>query len=86
MRRGVVACAPGSVKSHKAIKAQVYVLTKREGGRHKPFVSNYSSMLFTSTVNIHNCLKVSVRCSRSSLQILSESKLLALIYVIVGVK
>ena len=58
VRRGMVLCAPGSVKSHKSMKAQVYVLTKAEGGRHKPFVSNYKGVLFTSTANVEATMKL----------------------------
>ena len=40
IQRGQVLAKPGSVHPHTKFKAQVYVLTKEEGGRHTPFVSN----------------------------------------------
>ena len=52
VRRGMVVCAPGSLQSHVTFKAQIYVLTKEEGGRHTPFVSNYIAVLFTRTANV----------------------------------
>src|SRR5690606_23477211 len=41
VERGQVLCAPGSITPHEKFEAQVYVLTQAEGGRHKPFFSNY---------------------------------------------
>ncbi|KAJ3500433.1 hypothetical protein NMY22_g19261 [Coprinellus aureogranulatus] len=41
IRRGQVLAAPGSVKSAKKFLAQIYVLTKEEGGRYTPFMQNY---------------------------------------------
>lgn len=58
VRRGMVLCAPGTVKSHRVVKAQVYILTKAEGGRHTPFVSKYITTLFTSTANVAATLKL----------------------------
>ena len=52
VRRGMVMCAPGTVKAHRKVKAQVYILTKAEGGRHKPFVSKYTPTLFTRTSDV----------------------------------
>uniref|UniRef100_A0A8C8VFQ3 Elongation factor Tu n=1 Tax=Pelusios castaneus TaxID=367368 RepID=A0A8C8VFQ3_9SAUR len=49
VRRGMVMCKPGSIKPHKKIEAQVYILTKAEGGRHKPFVSNFVPVMFSLT-------------------------------------
>jgi elongation factor Tu len=51
LRRGMVLAAPGTIKSHKKFKAQLYALTKDEGGRHTPFVSNYCPQLFTRTAD-----------------------------------
>lgn len=51
IRRGMVLAAPGSIKSHKKFKAQLYALTKDEGGRHTPFVTNYRPQLFTRTAD-----------------------------------
>ena len=41
IERGQVLCKPGSIHPHKKFVGQVYVLTEKEGGRHKPFFSNY---------------------------------------------
>jgi elongation factor Tu len=39
--RGQVLAAPGTIKTHKKFKAEIYVLTDKEGGRHTPFFNNY---------------------------------------------
>jgi elongation factor Tu len=52
VERGQVLCKPGSVKGHKKFKAQVYVLNKDEGGRHKPFFSNYRPQFFFRTTDV----------------------------------
>ncbi|XP_077358715.1 elongation factor Tu, mitochondrial [Festucalex cinctus] len=49
MRRGMVMCKPGSIKPHQKVKAQVYVLSKEEGGRHKPFVTTFQPVMFSLT-------------------------------------
>ncbi|KAF3846597.1 hypothetical protein F7725_003675 [Dissostichus mawsoni] len=49
VRRGMVMCKPGSIMPHRKIKAQVYILSKEEGGRHKPFVSNFMPLMFSLT-------------------------------------
>ncbi|CAK6963254.1 elongation factor Tu%2C mitochondrial [Scomber scombrus] len=49
VRRGMVMCKPGSILPHQKVKAQVYVLSKEEGGRHKPFVSNFMPVMFSLT-------------------------------------
>jgi elongation factor Tu len=41
VRRGQVLAAPGTMKTYKKFKAEVYVLKQEEGGRHTPFFSNY---------------------------------------------
>merc|ERR1719450_1600770 len=51
-KRGMVLCAPGTVKAYKKCKAQVYILTKDEGGRHKPFVSNYTPQMYIRTGDV----------------------------------
>jgi len=51
-KRGMILCAPGTVKAYKKIKAQVYILTKAEGGRHKPFVSNYTPQMYVRTGDV----------------------------------
>ncbi|KAL1930164.1 hypothetical protein VTP01DRAFT_1318 [Rhizomucor pusillus] len=52
IRRGQVLCAPGTVKSHKKFLAQLYILTKEEGGRHTPFVNNYRPQMFVRTTDV----------------------------------
>lgn len=52
IRRGQVLCAPGTVRSHKKFMAQLYVLTKEEGGRHTPFVNNYRPQMFVRTTDV----------------------------------
>ena len=52
IERGQVLAAPGSVKPHQHFKAQVYVLKKEEGGRHTPFVNNYSPQFYFRTTDI----------------------------------
>ncbi|XP_066577992.1 elongation factor Tu, mitochondrial [Amia ocellicauda] len=49
VRRGMVMSKPGSIQPHQRVKAQVYVLSKEEGGRHKPFVSNFMPVMFSLT-------------------------------------
>jgi elongation factor Tu len=52
VERGQVLCAPGSITPHTEFEATVYVLTKDEGGRHKPFFSNYRPQFFFRTTDI----------------------------------
>lgn len=55
VRRGQVLSAPNSIKTYKKFKAEVYVLTDKEGGRHTPFFSNYryEYVLFEYLTVIH---------------------------------
>ena len=52
IQRGQVICKPGSVTCHKKFTAQVYVLTKDEGGRHTPFMNNYRPQFYFRTTDI----------------------------------
>ena len=52
IERGQVLAKPGSIKPHKKFKAQVYVLTKEEGGRHTPFFSNYRPQFYFRTTDV----------------------------------
>jgi elongation factor Tu len=52
VRRGFVLAAVGTIKAYSNFEAKIYVLTKKEGGRHKPFVSNYKPQFFFRTANI----------------------------------
>ena len=47
-----VLCKPGSVTTHKKFEAEVYVLTKEEGGRHTPFMANYKPQFFLRTAGM----------------------------------
>ncbi|KAI0715237.1 translation elongation factor Tu [Earliella scabrosa] len=52
IKRGQVIIAPGSMKAVKKFQAQIYVLTKDEGGRYTPFMANYTPQLFIRTADI----------------------------------
>ncbi|CUS26439.1 elongation factor Tu [Paucilactobacillus oligofermentans DSM 15707 = LMG 22743] len=52
IERGQVLAAPGSIKTHKNFKAEVYILTKEEGGRHTPFFSNYRPQFYFHTTDV----------------------------------
>jgi len=52
LHRGQVVCRPGLIKSHKKFQAQLYILKKEEGGRHKPFMAHYTSQLFLRTTDV----------------------------------
>jgi elongation factor Tu len=56
--RGQVVAKPGSVKTHKAFEAEVYALTKEEGGRHTPFTNNYRPQFFFRTADITGVVKL----------------------------
>jgi len=52
VERGQVLAAPGSITPHTEFEGQVYVLTKAEGGRHKPFFSNYRPQFYFRTTDV----------------------------------
>lgn len=52
VQRGQVACKPGSLKTYKKFEAEIYVLTKDEGGRHTAFFSNYRPQFYFRTADI----------------------------------
>ena len=52
LERGQVLCKPGSVTCHKKFTAQVYVLSKEEGGRHTPFFNNYRPQFYFRTTDV----------------------------------
>jgi elongation factor Tu len=58
VRRGMVVCAPNSVTPHKRFKAEVYILTKEEGGRHTPFTTNYRPQFFFRTADVTGTIKL----------------------------
>ena len=45
-------CKPGSVKPHTKFKAEAYILTKEEGGRHTPFFTNYRPQFYFRTTDV----------------------------------
>ena len=52
VERGQVLCKPGSITPHTDFDANVYILTKEEGGRHKPFFSNYRPQFYFRTTDV----------------------------------
>jgi len=52
VERGQVLCKPGTVKPHKKFKAEAYILTKEEGGRHTPFFTNYRPQFYFRTTDV----------------------------------
>jgi elongation factor Tu len=52
VERGQVLCKPGSITPHTNFEAQVYILTKEEGGRHKPFFNNYRPQFYFRTTDV----------------------------------
>ncbi|MFH1684520.1 MAG: elongation factor Tu [Candidatus Margulisiibacteriota bacterium] len=58
IKRGMVAAKPGSIKPHKKFEAQVYVLTKEEGGRHTPFFPGYKPQFFIRTTDVTGEIKL----------------------------
>jgi len=52
IRRGMIICKPGSVKPHANFKAEIYVLSKEEGGRHTPFFNKYRPQFYVRTTDV----------------------------------
>ena len=52
VERGMVIAKPGSIKPHKKFKAEIYVLSKEEGGRHTPFISGYRPQFYFRTTDV----------------------------------
>jgi elongation factor Tu len=52
VERGQVLCKPGSIKPHTKFKAEAYILTKEEGGRHTPFFTNYRPQFYFRTTDV----------------------------------
>jgi elongation factor Tu len=52
VERGQVLCKPGSITPHTNFEGQVYILTKEEGGRHKPFFNNYRPQFYFRTTDV----------------------------------
>ncbi len=57
IERGMVLCKPGSIKPHTEFQAEVYALTKEEGGRHKPFITGYKPQFYIRTTDVTGEIK-----------------------------
>jgi len=57
IQRGQVLCKPGSIKPHTKFTANVYVLTKEEGGRHTPFFPGYRPQFYIRTTDVTGSIK-----------------------------
>jgi elongation factor Tu len=58
IERGQVIAKPGSITPHKKFKAEIYVLSKEEGGRHTPFFSNYRPQFYFRTTDVTGSIKL----------------------------
>ena len=58
IRRGMIICKPGSVTPHAHFKAEVYVLSKEEGGRHTPFFNKYRPQFYLRTTDVTGEIKL----------------------------
>ena len=58
VQRGQVLAKPGSITPHTNFEAEVYVLTKEEGGRHKPFFSNYRPQFYFRTTDVTGMIEL----------------------------
>ncbi|HCW00980.1 MAG TPA: elongation factor Tu, partial [Acidimicrobiaceae bacterium] len=58
VQRGQVLAKPGSITPHTQFEAEVYVLTKEEGGRHKPFFSNYRPQFYFRTTDVTGMIEL----------------------------
>src|SRR5579872_3258007 len=58
IERGQVLAKPGSIKPHKKFEAEVYVLSKEEGGRHTPFFANYRPQFYFRTTDVTGTIKL----------------------------
>lgn len=58
IERGQVLAKPGSIKPHRKFKAQVYILTKEEGGRHTPFFNGYRPQFYFRTTDVTGVIKL----------------------------
>jgi elongation factor Tu len=58
VERGMVLAAPGSCTPHTKFRGQVYVLTKEEGGRHKPFFNGYRPQFFFTTTDVTGSIEL----------------------------
>ncbi|ROT47317.1 elongation factor Tu [Candidatus Cardinium hertigii] len=61
IQRGMIICKPGSVKPHSKFNAEVYILTKKEGGRHTPFFNKYRPQCYFRTTDVTGEIKLPER-------------------------
>ena len=58
LERGMVLCKPGSIQPHTEFEAEVYVLSKEEGGRHTPFFNNYRPQFYMRTTDVTGTIEL----------------------------
>jgi len=58
VERGMVLCKPGSINPHTKFEAEIYVLSKEEGGRHTPFFSNYRPQFYVRTTDVTGAISL----------------------------
>lgn len=58
VQRGMVLCKPGSITPHTKFEAEIYVLTKEEGGRHTPFFDNYRPQFYVRTTDVTGSVRL----------------------------
>jgi elongation factor Tu len=58
VQRGMVLCKPGSITPHTKFEAEIYVLTKAEGGRHTPFFDNYRPQFYVRTTDVTGSVRL----------------------------
>ena len=58
VERGQVLCKPGSIKPHTHFTAEIYVLSKEEGGRHTPFFNNYRPQFYFRTTDVTGAVEL----------------------------
>ncbi len=58
VERGQVLCKPGSITPHTHFEAEIYVLSKDEGGRHTPFFNNYRPQFYFRTTDVTGAMEL----------------------------
>ncbi len=58
VQRGMVLCKPGTITPHTELVAEIYVLTKEEGGRHTPFFTNYRPQFYVRTTDVTGSIQL----------------------------
>jgi elongation factor Tu len=58
VERGMVLAKPGSITPHTKFKAELYILSREEGGRHTPFVNNYRPQFYFRTTDVTGAIKL----------------------------